>query len=91
MTEFKKRLNKLLKEEAFAEIVDNCNSYRMLFKDAIRAIADRMELEEDVFWAVKNDEFTMGDMTDEDLRKKIKGSKTLELQQYMEWKRGDQS
>lgn len=91
MTEFKKRLNKLLKEEAFAEIVDDCNSYRMLFKDAIRAIADRMELEEDVFWAVKNDEFTMGDMTDEDLRKKIKGSKTLELQQYMEWKRGDQS
>lgn len=91
MTEFKKRLNKLLKEEAFAEIVSDCNSYRMLFKDAVRAIADRMELEEDVFWAVKNDEFTMGDMTDEDLRKKIKGSKTLELQQYMEWKRGDQS
>ena len=91
MTEFKKRLNKLLKEEAFAEIVNDCNSYRMLFKDAIRAIVDRMELEEDVFWAVKNDEFTMGDMTDEDLRKKIKGSKTLELQQYMEWKRGDKS
>lgn len=91
MTEFKKRLNKLLKEEAFAEIVNDCNSYRMLFKDAVRAIVDRMELEEDVFWAVKNDEFAMGDMTDEDLRKKIKGSKTLELQQYMEWKRGDQS
>ena len=91
MTEFKKNLNKLLKEEAFAEIVNDCNSYRMLFKDAIRAIVDRMELEEDVFWAVKNDEFTMGDMTDEDLRKKIKGSKTLELQQYMEWKRGDKS
>ena len=91
MTEFKKRLNKLLKEEAFAEIVNDCNSYRMLFKDAVRAIADRMELEEDVFWAVKNDEFAMGDMTDEDLQKKIKGSKTLELQQYMEWKRGDKS
>ena len=91
MTEFKKRLNKLLKEEAFAEIVNGCDSYRMTFKEAIRAIADRMELEEDVFWAVKNDEFAMGDMTDEDLRKKIKGSKTLELQQYMEWKRGDKS
>lgn len=91
MTEFKKRLNKLLKEEAFAEIVNDCNLYRMLFKEAVRAIADRMELEEDVFWAVKNDEFAMGDMTDEDLRKKIKGSKTLELQQYMEWKRGDKS
>ena len=91
MTEFKKRLNKLLKEEAFAEIVDDCNSYRMLFKEAIRAIVDRMELEEDVFWAVKNDEFAMGDMTDEDLRKKIKGSKTLELQQYVELKRGDKS
>lgn len=91
MTEFKKRLNELLKEEAFAEIVNDCNSYRMTFKEAIRAIANRMELEEDVFWAVKNDEFTMGDMTDEDLRKKIKSSKTLELQQYMEWKRGDKS
>ena len=91
MTEFRKSLNKLLKEGAFAEIVNDCNSYRMLFKDAVRAIADRMELEEDVFWAVKNDEFAMGDMTDEDLRKKIKGSKTLELQQYMEWKRGDKS
>ena len=91
MTEFKKRLNKLLKEEAFAEIVNDCNSYRMPFKDAVRAIADRMELEEDVFWAVKNDEFAMGDMTDEDLRKKINGSTTSELQQYTEWKRGDKS
>lgn len=91
MTEFKKNLNKLLKEEAFAEIVDGCDSYRMTFKEAVRAIADRIELEEDVFWAVKNDEFTMGDMTDEDLRNKIKDSKTPDLLRYMAWKRGDKA
>lgn len=88
MTEFRKSLNKLLKEDAFAEIVNDCNSYRMLFKDAVRAIADRMELEEDVFWAVKNDEFAMGDMIDEDLRKKIKDTKTSELEEYLAWRRG---
>lgn len=38
MTEFKKRLNKLLKEEAFAEIVNGCDSYRMTFKEAIRQL-----------------------------------------------------
>ena len=87
MTEFRKELNKLLKEKKIAEIVE----YPMVLRDTIRAISERLDLEEDVFWAVKNDEFTMGDMTDEDLRKKIKSSKMLELQQYMEWRRGDKS
>lgn len=84
MTEFKKDLNKLLKEKRIAEIVEQ----PMLLRDTIRAISERLDLEEDVFWAVKNDKFAMGDMTDEDLRKKIKDSETGKLWEYMNWKRG---
>lgn len=85
MTEFRKDLNKLLKEKRITEIVE----HQMPLRDTIRAISQRLDLEEDVFWAVKNDEFAMGDMTDEDLRKKIKDSETDKLWDYMNWKRGE--
>ena len=85
MTEFRKDLNKLLKEKKIAEIVER----PMLLRDTIRAISERLDLEEDVFWAVKNDKFTLGDMTDEDLRKKIKNTDTSKLLDYMNWKRGE--
>lgn len=85
MTEFRKDLNKLLKEKKIAEIV----KHQMPLRDTIREIGQRLDLEEDVFWAVKNDEFAMGDMTDEDLRKKIKNTDTSKLWDYMNWKRGE--
>lgn len=85
MTEFKKELNKLLKEKKIAEILE----YPMPLRDTIREISKRLDLEEDVFWAVKNDKFTLGDMTDEDLRKKIKDTDTSKLWDYMYWKRGE--
>lgn len=88
MTEFRKSLNKLLKEDVFAKIVNDYNSSRMTFKEAIWSIAERMELEDDVFWEVKNDMFVMADMTDEELQKKIKDTKTSELEEYLAWRRG---
>ena len=85
MTELRKDLNKLLKEKKIAEILE----YPMPLRDTIRAISQRLDLEEDVFWAVKNDKFTLGDMTDEDLQKKIKNTDTSKLWDYMNWKRGE--
>lgn len=91
MTEFRKELNKLFKEKAIAEIIDSHEDGRSTFKEAIRAIAERMELEDDVFWAVKDDKFVMCTMTDEELVKKIKSTKTEELREFMKWKDGDKA
>ena len=89
MTEFRKELNKLLKEKAIAEIVDGYNSGRLTFAEAIRAISDRKSLEEDVFWMVKGNEYTMSGMTDDELRKKIMATSTEDLWKRFNWERGD--
>lgn len=89
MTEFRKELNRFLKEKAIAEIVDGYNSNRMTFAEAIRAISDRKSLEEDVFWMVKGNEYTMSGMSDEELRKKIMAAPTEDLWKRFNWERGD--
>ena len=89
MTEFRKELNRLLKEKAISEIVDGYNSNRMTFAEAIRAISERKSLEEDVFWMVKGNEYTMSGMTDDELRKKIMAASTVDLWKRFNWERGD--
>lgn len=87
MTEFRKELNKLLKEKAISDIVERHENGAITFKEAIWEVAERIQLEEDAFWAVRNDEFTMIGMTDTEVNKKIKNTDTGELRKYMEWKR----
>lgn len=76
MTEFRKELNRLLKEKAIAEIVDSYNSNRMTFAEAIRAISDRKSLEEDMFWMIRNKDMKC---SDDELRKKIMATSTDNL------------
>lgn len=91
MPEFRRKLYGLLREEAIVEIIECHENGLMTFDEAIKAIAERIELEKDVYWEVVNNSFIMAEMTEEDLKKKIKSSKTSVLLQYMAWKRGDQS
>lgn len=74
---------------AIAEIVDGYNSSRMTFAEAIRAISERKTLEEDVFWMVKGNEYTMSGVSDNELRKKIMAAPTEDLWKRFNWERGD--
>ena len=88
MTEFRKELNKLLKQRAIVEIVDHYDNSVITFDEAIAKIAERTSIEHAVFRAVKNDSFAMADMTDTQLWKKIRDRQTWELEDYIDWKYG---
>lgn len=79
MTEFKKELNKLLKERAISDIVNTHEQGMLTFRDTIRAISERMDLEADVYWAAWNGDITIEHRTDDDLKEKIKGYDTTKL------------
>ena len=85
MTEFRKELNKLLKREAFASYESLYNKGLITLNEAMVGISERICLEEDVFNAVKDDRFSMIDMTENELRKKIETSSIDTLKGYMDW------
>lgn len=85
MTQFRKELNKLLKKEAYSDYIDLCNRGLITFKEAMIYISERICLEEDVFNAVKEDKFSMIDMTEVELKKKVEAASTDTLKEYMDW------
>lgn len=85
MTQFRKDLNRLLKKEAYSGYVDLCNRGLMTFKEVMIHVSERICLEEDVFNAVKGDKFSMIDMTEDELKKKVEAASTDTLKEYMDW------
>ena len=85
MTQFRKELNKLLKKEAYSGYIDLCNRGLMTFNEAMTYISERICLEEDVFNAVSGDKFSMIDMTEAELKKKVEAASTDTLKEYMDW------
>lgn len=85
MTQFRKDLNRLLKKEAYSGYVDLCNRGLMTFKEVMIHVSERICLEEDVFNAVKGDKFSMIDMTEDELKKKVDAASTDTLKEYMDW------
>ena len=85
MTQFREELNKLLKKEAYSGYIDLCNRGLMTFNEAMTYISERICLEEDVFNAVKGDKFSMIDMTEDELKKKVEAASTDTLKEYMDW------
>lgn len=85
MTQFRKDLNRLLKKEAYSSYIDLCNRGLMTFKEAMIHISERICLEEDVFNAVSADKFSMIDMTEDELKKKVEAASTDTLREYMDW------
>ena len=85
MTQFKKNLNRLLKEEAIADIVDRYERGMITFDEAIISISERKCLEADVFSAITGDRFVMSGMTEDDVRHRVQAASTEMLQSYMDW------
>ena len=85
MTQFRKELNKLLKKEAYSSYINLCNRGLMTFNEAMTYISERICLEEDVFNAVSADKFSMIDMTEDELKKKVEAASTDTLREYMDW------
>lgn len=85
MTQFRKDLNRLLKKEAYSGYVDLCNRGLMTFKEVMIHVSERICLEEDVFNAVKGDKFSMIDITEDELKKKVEAASTDTLKEYMDW------
>lgn len=83
MTEFRKDLNKVLKEPAIAEIIDRYNKGYMLFYEAIEQISHRKKLERYAFRKARNNAFVMADQTEDQLRKKIMNSSTDHLRDFL--------
>ncbi len=83
MTEFRKELNKLLKEPEIAKIVDRYNSGYMLFDEAVSLIAERNALEQQAVRKAKNNPFTMADQTEDELIKGIKKASTDHLRKFV--------
>ena len=78
-------LEKALEKEAYKSIVDKYEKGLITLEEAIKMMAERVGLEEDVFRAVKEDSFTMADMSEYDLLKKVRGSSTDTLREYVRW------
>lgn len=85
MTQFRKDLNRLLKKEAYSGYVDLCNRGLMTFKEVMIHVSERICLEEDVFNAVREDKFSMTDMTEDELKRKVETASTDTLKEYMDW------
>lgn len=85
MTQFRKDLNRLLKKEAYSGYVDLCNRGLMTFKEVMIHVSERICLEEDVFNAVREDKFSMIDMTEDELKRKVETASTDTLKEYMDW------
>lgn len=85
MTQFRKKLNKLLKKEAYSSYIDLYNRGLMTFNEVMTYISERICLEEDVFNAVSGDKFSMIDMTEAELKKKVEAASTDTLKEYMDW------
>ena len=83
MTEFRKDLNKILKEPEIAKIVDRYNNGYMLFEDAIAQISERKKLERYAFDEARNNTFVMADQTENQLWKKIMNSSTDHLRDFV--------
>ena len=85
MTQFRKDLNRLLKKEAYSNYIDLCNRGLMTFNETMSCISERICLEEDVFNAVREDKFSMTDMTEDELKRKVETASTDTLKEYMDW------
>ena len=85
MTQFKKNLNRLLKERAISDIVGRYEKGMITFDEAIISISERKCLEADVFSAITGDRFVMICMTEDDVRHKVQAASTEMLQSYMDW------
>ena len=85
MTRLKMDLNNLLKRDAYKSIDDMYDKGLITLDEAIKMMAERVGLEESVFRAVKEDSFVMADMSEYDLLKKVRGSSTDALREYMRW------
>ena len=83
MTEFRKELNKVLKEPEIAKIVGNYNNGYMLFEDAIEQIFERKKLERYAFDEARNNAFAMADRTENQLWKKIVNTSTDRLRDFV--------
>ena len=85
MTQFRKDLNRLLKRKAYSSYIDLCNRGLMTFNETMTCISERICLEEDVFNAVREDKFSMTDMTEDELKRKVETASTDTLKEYMDW------
>lgn len=85
MTQFRKDLNRLLKRKAYSSYIDLCNRGLMTFNETMTCISERICLEEDVFNAVHEDKFSMTDMTEDELKRKVETASTDTLKEYMDW------
>lgn len=85
MTRLRTDLGNLLKRDAYKGIECIYDKGLITLEEAIKMMAERVGLEEDVFRAVKEDSFTMADMSEYDLLKKVRGSSTDTLREYMRW------
>jgi len=83
MTRLKMDLNNLLKRDAYKSIDDMYDKGLITLDEAIKMMAERVGLEESVFRTVKEDSFVMADMSEYDLLKKVRGSSTDALREYM--------
>lgn len=83
MTEFRKDLNKVLKEPEIAKIVDRYNKGYMVLYEAIEQISERKKLERYAFDEARNNAFVMADQTESQLWKKIINTSTDHLKDFV--------
>ena len=85
MPQFRKDLNKLLKRECNQNYIRLYEKGLITINEVMVYISERICLEEDVFNAVREDRFTMLDMTESELKKKVEAASTDTLKAYMDW------
>ena len=85
MTKLRMDLNNLLKRDAYKGIDGIYDKGLITLEEAIKMMAERVGLEEDVFKTVKEDSFVMADMSEYDLLKKVRASSTDAHREYMRW------